>query len=124
EGVHATGAFNAPDGALERITDATIAGELTVPIARDFEPDAILAALALQSTRTDRGKTTIRMCRTNDASPALSQGDTGEGLKHFASRLARCCRRTSLEVPVLVMGRGIMRNLRGCSEAVPSACHS
>lgn len=28
------------------------------------------------------------------------------------------------EVPVLVMGRVIMRNLSGCSGAVPSACHS
>lgn len=61
EGVHTTGAFNAPDGALERITDAIIAGKLTVPIARIFDLDEIQEAVALQSSRKVHGKITVRM---------------------------------------------------------------
>ncbi|MDJ1372592.1 hypothetical protein C7K25_14695 [Gulosibacter molinativorax] len=39
------------------------------------------------------------------------------------SRIDRLKDRGPLEVPVLVVGRVIMRNLRDCSGAVPSACH-
>lgn len=61
DGVHTTGAFNSPVGALERITDAIVAGELTVPIFRIFELDEIREAVALQSSRSIHGKITVRM---------------------------------------------------------------
>lgn len=60
-GVRATGAFDAEAGALERITDAIIAGELTVPIARTFDLDEIQEAIRLQASRTVHGKITLRL---------------------------------------------------------------
>ncbi|MEK8228161.1 zinc-binding dehydrogenase [Oerskovia sp. M15] len=55
------GRFQRPDGALEHITDAIVAGELTVPISRIFELDEIREAVALQSSRSIHGKITVRM---------------------------------------------------------------
>jgi NADPH:quinone reductase-like Zn-dependent oxidoreductase len=60
-GVRATGGMNAPVGALERICDAIVAGELTVPIARVFELHELREAVALQASRKVHGKITVRM---------------------------------------------------------------
>ncbi|MDT0158762.1 zinc-binding dehydrogenase [Microbacterium sp. ARD32] len=60
-GVRTTGAFDADKGALERITDAIVAGELTVPIARIFELSDVREAVALQASRRVHGKITLRM---------------------------------------------------------------
>lgn len=58
-GVRATGGSDAGPDALPRITDAILAGTLTVPIAATFPIEQIRDAVALQATRHVHGKIVI-----------------------------------------------------------------
>ncbi len=58
-GVRATGAIDARPGAMERITDAILAGKLTVPIAANLPIEQIRDAVALQAGRHVHGKIVI-----------------------------------------------------------------
>jgi NADPH:quinone reductase-like Zn-dependent oxidoreductase len=60
-GVRATGAFNAKPAALERITDAIVAGQLTVPIAGAFPVEKIRDAVTLQAGRHVHGKIVVTL---------------------------------------------------------------
>lgn len=60
-GVSATGAADADPGALKRITDAILAGELTVPIAARFPIEQIHAAVNLQAGRHVHGKVVVTL---------------------------------------------------------------
>jgi len=55
-GVRATGGIDAPPDALERITDAILAGKLTVPIAAVFPIEQIRDAVTMQAGRRVHGK--------------------------------------------------------------------
>ncbi|MFG3029252.1 NADP-dependent oxidoreductase [Streptomyces sp. NPDC048253] len=61
EGVHATGGINAQPEDLQRITDAIVVGELTVPIAATFPVERIQEAVQLQAGRRVHGKIVITM---------------------------------------------------------------
>ena len=58
-GVRATGGFDAAPGALMQITDAILAGELTVPIAASFPVEKIRDAVTLQAGRHVHGKIVV-----------------------------------------------------------------
>jgi NADPH:quinone reductase-like Zn-dependent oxidoreductase len=58
-GVRATGGIDAEPDALSRITDAILAGQLTVPIAAVFPLDQVRDAVALQAGRHVHGKIVI-----------------------------------------------------------------
>ncbi len=58
-GVRATGGSEAPPDAPVRITDAIVAGELTVPIAATFPVSEIREAVALQASRHVHGKIVV-----------------------------------------------------------------
>lgn len=58
-GVRPTGGSEAPPGALKRITDAIVAGKITVPIAATFRIDQIRDAVTLQAGRHVHGKVVI-----------------------------------------------------------------
>jgi NADPH:quinone reductase-like Zn-dependent oxidoreductase len=58
-GVRATGGIDAKPGALNRITDAILAGTVTVPIAATFPVEQIRDAVTLQSGRHVHGKIVI-----------------------------------------------------------------
>jgi NADPH:quinone reductase-like Zn-dependent oxidoreductase len=61
-GVHATrGGADASPADLERITDAILAGELTVPIAATFPIERIRDAVELQASRHVHGKIVITL---------------------------------------------------------------
>lgn len=60
-GVRATGGFDATPSDLGRITDAIIAGQITVPIAATFSIEQVRDAVALQSARHVHGKIIITM---------------------------------------------------------------
>ncbi|MEU9019533.1 NADP-dependent oxidoreductase [Actinomadura sp. NPDC048394] len=60
-GVRATGGFDARPDALERITGAILAGELTVPIAATFPIEKVRDAVALQAGRHVHGKVVITL---------------------------------------------------------------
>ena len=60
-GVRPTGGTEAPPGALERITDKILAGELTVPIAATFPLEQIRDAVALQAGRHVQGKIVVKL---------------------------------------------------------------
>ena len=60
-GVRATGGTEAPPDALKRITDAIVAGELTVPIAATFPVDEIRHAVTLQAGRHVQGKIVVKL---------------------------------------------------------------
>ncbi|MFI5614455.1 NADP-dependent oxidoreductase [Amycolatopsis sp. NPDC051903] len=60
-GVRATGGFDAGPGAMERITDAILAGRLTVPIAATFPIEQIREAVARQAGRHVHGKIVITL---------------------------------------------------------------
>jgi NADPH:quinone reductase-like Zn-dependent oxidoreductase len=60
-GVRATGAINAAPDALQQITDAILAGELTVPIAAVFPVEKIRDAVALQAGRHVHGKVVVTL---------------------------------------------------------------
>jgi NADPH:quinone reductase-like Zn-dependent oxidoreductase len=59
DGVHATGAGGAGLDAMERITDAILAGSITVPIAATFPIEQIRDAVTLQAGRHVHGKIVI-----------------------------------------------------------------
>ena len=58
-GVRATGAIDAGPDAMERITDAILAGKLTVPIAATFPIEQIRDAVTQQAGRHVHGKIVI-----------------------------------------------------------------
>jgi NADPH:quinone reductase-like Zn-dependent oxidoreductase len=60
-GVRATGGRDATPGALERITDAIAAGQLTVPIAATFPVEQIRDAVTLQQAGHVHGKVVIML---------------------------------------------------------------
>jgi NADPH:quinone reductase-like Zn-dependent oxidoreductase len=60
-GVRATGGFDAGPDAMERITDAILAGELTVPIAATFPIEKIRDAVTLQAGRHVHGKIVVTL---------------------------------------------------------------
>jgi NADPH:quinone reductase-like Zn-dependent oxidoreductase len=60
-GVRATGGADAEPGALARITDAILAGELTVPIAAVFPVERIRDAVTLQAGRHVHGKVVVTL---------------------------------------------------------------
>jgi len=60
-GVRATGGSEAGPADLERITDAIVAGEITVPIATTFPIEQIRDAVALQAGRHVHGKIVITL---------------------------------------------------------------
>jgi NADPH:quinone reductase-like Zn-dependent oxidoreductase len=60
-GVRATGASDALPDAVERITDAILAGTLTVPIAATFPIEQIRDAVTLQAGRHVHGRIVITL---------------------------------------------------------------
>ncbi len=60
-GVRATGGSEAQPDALERITDAILAGKMTVPIAATFPLEQIRDAVTLQAGRHVHGKVVITL---------------------------------------------------------------
>ena len=58
-GVRATGGIDAGPEALQRITDAILAGQITVPIAATFPIEKIRDAVTLQAERHVHGKIVI-----------------------------------------------------------------
>ncbi|MGP2441978.1 NADP-dependent oxidoreductase [Streptomyces sp. JW3] len=60
-GVRATGAFEAAPDALRQITDAILAGRLTVPVAAVFPVEEIRAAVTLQAGRHVHGKIVVTL---------------------------------------------------------------
>lgn len=58
-GVRATGGVEAGPGARQRVTDAILAGRLTVPIAATFPVEQIREAVGLQAGRHVHGKVVI-----------------------------------------------------------------
>ncbi|GAB3981512.1 NADP-dependent oxidoreductase [Actinoallomurus acanthiterrae] len=60
-GVRATGGFDAGPDDMERITDAILAGELTVPIAATFPIEKIRDAVTLQAGRHVHGKIVVTL---------------------------------------------------------------
>jgi NADPH:quinone reductase-like Zn-dependent oxidoreductase len=60
-GVRPTGGTEAPPHALKRITDAILAGELSVPIAATFPVDRIRDAVTLQAGRHVQGKIVVKL---------------------------------------------------------------
>jgi NADPH:quinone reductase-like Zn-dependent oxidoreductase len=60
-GVNATGGIDAPPDALERITDAILAGQITVPIAAVFPVEQIRDAATLQAGRHVHGKIVVTL---------------------------------------------------------------
>jgi NADPH:quinone reductase-like Zn-dependent oxidoreductase len=60
-GVRATGGIDAEPDALSRITDAILAGQLTVPVAAVFPVEQIRDAVALQAGRHVHGKIVITL---------------------------------------------------------------
>lgn len=60
-GVRATGGINARPEDLKRITDAVIAGEITVPIAATFPVKQIREAVELQAGRHVHGKIVVTL---------------------------------------------------------------
>jgi NADPH:quinone reductase-like Zn-dependent oxidoreductase len=62
-GVHATGAIDARPDAMERITEAIIAGKITVPIAATFPIEQIRDAVRRQAGRHVHGKIVITLRR-------------------------------------------------------------
>jgi NADPH:quinone reductase-like Zn-dependent oxidoreductase len=60
-GVRATGGIDAEPGAAQRITDAILAGQLTVPIAAVFPVEQIREAVTLQAGRHVHGKIVVTL---------------------------------------------------------------
>ncbi|MEV4293941.1 NADP-dependent oxidoreductase [Microbispora rosea] len=60
-GVRATGAMDAPADAMGQITDAILAGKLTVPIAAAFPVEKIRDAVTLQAGRHVHGKVVVTL---------------------------------------------------------------
>ncbi|MEV7093438.1 NADP-dependent oxidoreductase [Amycolatopsis sp. NPDC051045] len=60
-GVRATGGADAEPGAVARIADAILAGELTVPVAAVFPVERIRDAVTLQAARHVHGKVVVTL---------------------------------------------------------------
>ena len=60
-GVRATGGVDASPNALDRITNAILAGEIAVPIAARFPVEKIRDAVALQAARHVQGKVVVTL---------------------------------------------------------------
>jgi NADPH:quinone reductase-like Zn-dependent oxidoreductase len=60
-GVRATGGSDARPDALDRITDAIVRGDITVPIAASFPIEEVRAAVTLQGERHVHGKLVITL---------------------------------------------------------------
>jgi NADPH:quinone reductase-like Zn-dependent oxidoreductase len=60
-GVRPTGGVDAGPNALERITDALLAGTITVPIATTFPIEQIRDAVTLQAERHVHGKIVVKL---------------------------------------------------------------
>jgi NADPH:quinone reductase-like Zn-dependent oxidoreductase len=60
-GVRPTGGRDAPPDALDRITDAIMAGQLTVPIAATFPIEQIRDAVTLQRGGHVHGKVVVTL---------------------------------------------------------------
>jgi NADPH:quinone reductase-like Zn-dependent oxidoreductase len=60
-GVRATGGIDAQPDALEKITDAILAGKITVPIAAAFPVEQIRDAVTLQAGRRVHGKIVVTL---------------------------------------------------------------
>jgi NADPH:quinone reductase-like Zn-dependent oxidoreductase len=60
-GVTATGGIDAPPDALERITEAILAGQITVPVAAVFPVEQIREAATLQAGRHVHGKIVVTL---------------------------------------------------------------
>jgi NADPH:quinone reductase-like Zn-dependent oxidoreductase len=60
-GARATGGFDAGPDAVQRITDAILAGEITVPIAATFPVERIRDAVTLQAGRHVHGKIVVTL---------------------------------------------------------------
>jgi NADPH:quinone reductase-like Zn-dependent oxidoreductase len=60
-GVRATGGIDAPPDALERITDAILAGKITVPVAAAFPVEKIRDAVTMQAGRHVHGKIVLTL---------------------------------------------------------------
>jgi len=58
-GVRATGGFDARPEELRRITDAIVAGAISVPIAARFPLEQIRDAVTLQASRHVHGKVVV-----------------------------------------------------------------
>jgi NADPH:quinone reductase-like Zn-dependent oxidoreductase len=60
-GVRATGGSHPEPDALDRITDAILAGKLTVPVAATFSIEQIRDAVTLQAGRHPHGKILVTL---------------------------------------------------------------
>ena len=60
-GARATGGFDAAPDALAQVTDAILAGELTVPVAASFPVEEIRDAVTMQAGRHVHGKVVVTL---------------------------------------------------------------
>lgn len=60
-GVRATGGFDAAPDALQQVTDAILAGQLTVPVAEVFPVEQIRDAVTMQAGRHVHGKVVVTL---------------------------------------------------------------
>jgi len=60
-GVRATGGFDAAPDALQQVTDAILAGQLTVPVAAAFPVEKIRDAVTMQAGRHVHGKVVVTL---------------------------------------------------------------
>ena len=60
-GVRATGGFDAAPDALQQVTDAILAGQLTVPVAAAFPVEKIGDAVTMQAGRHVHGKVVVTL---------------------------------------------------------------
>lgn len=60
-GMRATGGFDAEPGAMQRITDAILAGVITVPIAATFPIEQVRDAVKVQAERHIHGKVVMTL---------------------------------------------------------------
>ncbi len=60
-GVRATGGFDAAPDALQQVTDAILAGQLTVPVAAAFPVEKIRDAVTMQAGRNVHGKVVVTL---------------------------------------------------------------
>jgi NADPH:quinone reductase-like Zn-dependent oxidoreductase len=60
-GVRATGGFDAAPDALQQVTDAILAGRLTVPVAASFPVEKVRDAVTMQAGRHVHGKVVVTL---------------------------------------------------------------
>ncbi|MEU8718668.1 zinc-binding dehydrogenase [Streptomyces sp. NPDC048663] len=86
--------MNAQPEDLQRIADAIVAGELSVPIAATFPVEQIREAVQLQGGRRVHGKIVVNLSHKGKAQ-SINSGhrpprDRGDGLATKASRAGGC----------------------------------